>query len=192
MPIKISRDIALIKYRVLPLHAFDQKNDEDFYFLPDYFSFHWIALEKTTNKRLTKEFHKLIKLLEIKELIILGQINKRWISKLTGKRKDFKSIIKALEYFNKNKINKKFNGAVKISTEEINTFIPRFYTITECDGGFFDFYITNEMQNVLFHIHYSGRIKILTLDKEMKEKIKITLSKTKFIDSLREGTDSIK
>jgi hypothetical protein len=191
MATKINRDIALIRFRKLPLLEYDDKIDTEVFYYPKSFSFHWIKLEKLTNKRLTNEFKELVQLLDIRSLIILGQFNKPWISKFTRERKDFKALTKAIKYFKSIKVGKKFNGAIIIQTEEIDVFISNFYTLTRCDSGFSDFYITDVGENLLFHIHYSGEIKILTLRKETKERLRRSLSQTKFIDALREGTDRI-
>lgn len=192
MPKKIDRNIALIKFRTLPLQEYDKETDTDVFYYPKAVSFHWVKLKKVTKKKLTLEFKKLIQKLEINELIILGQINKPWISNYTRKRKDYKSLTKTIDYFDSLKMNKKFNGAIQISIDEIEEFTPYFYTITACDGGFSDYYITDINENILFHIHYSGEIKILTLNDETKKKLKSIISETNFIDSLMEGTDRIK
>ena len=60
MPSKINRDIALIKFRKFPLHEYDEDSDTDVFYYPKSYFFHWIKLEKPTNKKLTIEFGKLI------------------------------------------------------------------------------------------------------------------------------------
>jgi hypothetical protein len=191
MPIKITRDIALIRFRKLPLREYDNKNETDIFHYPEFISFYWIKLEKPTNKKLTMEFKKLIKLLSIEKLVVLGQVNKPWISEHIRGRQDFKTLTKTIEYFKLIKIKKKFNGALEVSREEIDIFIPNFYTLTICDSSFSDYYITDKGENILFHIHYSGEIKILTLTKEIQEKLSSIVSKTKFVDALRDATDRI-
>jgi len=191
MPVKISRDIALIKFRKLPLREYDEINDIEIFHYPKYFSFHWIKLEKPTNKKLTTEFKRLIQLLGVEKLVVFGQINKPWISGFTRERNDLKSLTKAIEYFTSISIKKKFNGALELYTKEIDTFISNFYTLTACDSGFSDYYIIDVDQTILFHIHYSGEIKILTLNKDIQKKLSSHIAKTKFIDALRERTDRL-
>ena len=188
---KINRDISVIKYRSLPLQEYEKETENDVFYYPNSFSFYWIKLEKVTTKKLTKEFKKLIEHLNFDELIILGQINKPWISKFTRRRKDYKQLIKAIKYFDSIKVRKKFNGAIQISTNEIKDFIPNFYTITVCDSGFSDYYLTDTNESLLFHIHYSGEIKILTLNKEIEKKLGYAINETEFVDSFFEGTDRI-
>ena len=56
--------------------------------------------------------------------------------------------------------------------------------ITRCDGGFFDFHFTDENQNIIFYIHYSGEIKIMTLNKKYNEKFKKAVKLIDFVDPL--------
>ena len=191
MPIKIRRDIALINFRNLPLQEYDEENDAEIFYYPKSYFFYWIKLEKPSSKKIAIEFKKLIQSLGFKSLVILGQINKPWISKFTSERNDYKALSKTVEYFASIKIGKKFNGALKISLQEIDEFVANFYTITKCDSGFYDYYITDIDENLLFHIHYSGEIKILALNKEILEKLTSAMTSTKFVDALREGTDRI-
>lgn len=191
MPIKISRDITLIKFRKLPLLEYDDINDTDIFYYPESHSFHWIKIEKPTSKKLTIEFKKLIQLLEIEALIVFGQINKPWLSKHTRKRRDFKALTKSLKYFKSIHIGKNFNGAIKLNINEFDAFISNFYTLTLADGGFSDYYIGDLDENILFHIHYSGEVKVLSLNRDMQEKLSSNIAKTKFIDALREGTDRV-
>lgn len=191
MATKVKRDIALIRFRKLPLLEYDDKIDTEVFYYPKSYLFHWIKLEKSTKKGLTNEFKRLVQLLDIDTLIILGQSNKPWISKFTRERRDCKALTKTIKYFKSLKIGKKFNGAVIIQTEEIDVFISNFYTLTRCDSGFSDFYITDVGENLLFYIHYSGEIKILTLRKEIEQRLRRSLVETKFVDALRKGTDRI-
>lgn len=188
---RISRDICLIKYRHLPLNEYEKECDKDVYFYPKVESTFWIKLEKNSNKKLSKEICNLLKKLNIESLIFLGEINKPWISKFTSSRLDYTPLIKVIEYFKKNKIEKRFNGAVKVEAEEFEKFIMNFYILTRCDGGFFDFNFTDENQNFIFYIHYSGDVRILTLNKKSNEDFLNIVSKTKFIDSMMENANRI-
>ena len=192
MPKKISRDIALIKFRKLPLQEYDRETDTEIFYYPKSFSFFWIKLEKHTTKKLSTEFKKLVEALGLHEFVILGQINKPWISKFTRERKDYLPLVKAIDYFDSIKVKMKFNGAIQITQQELNDFIPNFYTVTRCDGGFYDYYISDVGENILFHIHYSGEIKILTLNTKFGEKLSEAIRQTMFTDSLREESDRIK
>ena len=146
---------------------------------------------RNRSKILISELIKLIKLLEFNAFIFIDAKNKSWISKQTEKRKDFKSLIKTVEYFKSQKIDTKFNGGIEIQFEKLKDFLPHFYRITEADSGFFDYYFTDLNQNLIFYIHYSGEIKILSLNEKINKKLLKVIKKTKFIDSNRENTNRI-
>lgn len=188
---KIKRDICLIKYRNLPLIEYEKETDSEIYYFPKTKYFYWIKLEKENSKILISELIKLLKLLEFNAFIFLDAKNKSWISKQTEKRKDFKSLIKTVKYFKSQKIDTKFNGGIEIQFEKLKEFLPHFYRITEADSGFFDYYFTDLNQNLIFYIHYSGEIKILSLNEKINKKLLKVIKKTKFIDSNRENTNRI-
>lgn len=188
---RIKRDICLIKFRKLPLIEYDKESDADvFHFPKSKYSF-WIKLEKNSAKNLVAQIIKLLKILELKTFIFLDAKNKSWISKQTKERKDHKPLIKAVEYFQSLKIDKKFNGGIQIELEKLNEFLPHFYTITRCDSGFFDYYFTDLNQNIIFYIHYSGEVQIICLNKQINSKFLEAVKQTKFVDSFREKTNQI-
>lgn len=189
---KISRDICIIKYRKLPLSEYEKESDEDICYHPEIHSFYWLKLSKELKSQLPNQILLLAKSLDIDNLIFLGEINKPWISKFTASRKDFKPLIKAVEYFKKNKIEKRFNGGVKVENTEIVDFIENLQIITGCDAGFFDFNFIDEDENYLFHIHSTGELKVIALNEIANTNFLKNLNLTKFIDSERENTNRIK
>ncbi len=121
----------------------------------------------------------------------MSGFNTKWISNWTKNRKDYKPLIKTLEYFKSIKVNGNFNGAIEVKKDELASFLPHFYMITRCDGGFFYYYFTNQNEDILFYLHYSGELKIITLNKKYDEKFRTVIKKTQFIDCLRDNTDRI-
>ena len=187
---KIKRDIFLIKYRKLPLLEYEKETDSDIFYYPECNYIYWIKLEKDNPQKLITEFIKLLDLFEFKKFIFLGSINKPWISKITKKRKDYKPLIKTLKYFSYIKVNNKFNGGIEIDKDYIKDFLKNFYTITRCDGGFFDYYFSDINQNILFYLHYSGEFKILPLTDDVNDKFLEIIKKTNFVDALRNESDT--
>lgn len=189
---KISRDICIIKYRKLPLCEYEKAIDDDICYYPEIHSFYWLKLNKEFEKKLASQIVLLTENLNIHKLIFLGRMNKPWISKFTESRKDYKPLMKAVEYFKKHKIEKRFNGGVKVENKELKNFIKNFYVVTRCDGGFFDFNFMDENENYLFYIHYSGELKVLILNENANEEFLKKIKETNFIDSERESTDRLK
>lgn len=188
---KISRDICLIKYRKLPLCEYDKETEEEFYYHPEIHSFYWLKLQEGLEKKLSSEIVSLTKKLNIDKLIFLSEQNKPWISKFTESRKDYKPLIKTIEYFKSHKIEKRFNGGVNVGSKELEKFIQNYYIITRCDGGFFDFNFIDENENYIFYIHYSGELKVLTLNEKSNELFLSKINETKFVDSMRDNTNRI-
>lgn len=189
---KISRDICLIKYRKFPLCEFDKKIEEDICYFPKINSLYWLKLDDNSESKLILEIVSLIRKLNVKKSIFMSERNQKWISKSTEKRKDFEPLTKAVEYFKSHKIEKKFNGGVKVGNEELNRFLENIYTLTKCDGGFFDFNFIDKNENYIFYIHYSGELKVLTLNENANQNFLKIINETKFVDSMRENTNRIK
>lgn len=187
---KISRNICLIKYRKLPLCEYDKSIGDDVNFHPDIYSIYWLKLED--ENELPNQLLLLTKMLGVDELVFLRENNKPWISKFTESRQDYKPLIKAVEYFKKHAIEKRFNGGVKVGISKLGEFIENFYMITRCDGGFHDFNFIDENENYLFYIHYSGELKVITLNKNANTLFLKQIDKTNFIDCEREHSNRIK
>ena len=177
---RIERAVCLIKFRKLPLIAYDKETDAEVYYFPKHKALYSIELEKTSADILAKQLIKLFELLNFKTFIFLNAKNNPWISKQTEKRTDSKPLITTINYFKSLKINNKFNGGVQIDCENLNEFLPHFYRITQCDGGFFDYHFTDINQNIIFYIHYSGKVRVLCLNKKSDTKFLEIIKQTPF------------
>lgn len=189
---KIKRDICIIKYRNLPLLEYVKDSDVPVEYFPYTRNMYWIKHENNTSKELVTELIALLKLMEFKSFIFLDACNKPWVSKKTEQRKDFKPLIKTIDYFKTLKLTGKFNGGVYVERGKLKEFLPHFYRITQCDGGFFEHHFTDIEQNIVFYIHYSGEIKLLVLNKKANKKFLTAVKQTRFFDTLRENVDRIK
>ena len=180
---KLSRDICLIKYRIFPLSAFDKKVDKDYFYYPPVYSFYWIQTKEDTKKNIVKESCKLVSKLEIDTLVFLGEFNKSWISKFTASRTDNKRLLKALDYFKTAKIGTKFNGAVVVNKKHFAKFLKHFFVLTGCDSGFSDFNFIDVNEDFIFHLHYSGELKVLCLNEKANTNFLSSITDTNFIDA---------
>ncbi|QES88565.1 hypothetical protein [Rhizosphaericola mali] len=188
---RISRNICLIRFRKLPLIEYEKETQSEVIYFPKSKYLYWLKLEKGSTEILEDQIIKLLKLLKFKTFIFLDARNKSWISKQTEKRKDFKPLIKTIEYFKSLKINSKFNGGIQVESEKLNEFLPHFYTITRSDSEFFDYHFTDINQNIIFYIHYSGEVQIICLNKKSNVIFKEVIKQTKFLDSFRDNTNRI-
>ena len=180
---KITRDICLIKYRKFPLRDFEK--DEEISFYPKIYSHNWFKVEHKSDAELIEilsaELPKLYENLNVENLIFFGDNNRNWISKFTEEREDDKLLIDSVDYFNNNKVGKRFNGAVKVSRAELPEFIKHFFVLTRCDGDFAYYHFLDDKENVLGFIHYSGEIRFDILNQKTEKMFVEEIKKTKFI-----------
>jgi hypothetical protein len=99
---------------------------------------------------------------------------------LSSKRTDYVSIKKAVRYFEKNKLGKKFNGGVQVSISELPEFIKHFYCITKSDAKFHGFYFSDPAQNILGFIHHGGEVLLQILIEEFENQFVMSIKKTAF------------
>lgn len=195
MLLKIKRQDCLDRFSKFPTRAYDKIKDEDVFSYPEVYAFYWLKLvSKSTTARtkmLATEIAALFQKLNIDKLIFLGDTNCPWISKSSAERTDVKSLIKAITYLTENKIGKRFNGAIEVDISELFVFVQHFYTITRCDAAFSNFHFMDKGQNIIGFIHYSGELRIDTLNKKTNDIFLDSIRTTKFQDSLREDTDRI-
>jgi hypothetical protein len=190
LPIKkIKRDICLITFRNLPLSAYDKKNDSDVFYYPDLVAVYWMKIEDDKAKVLIEQLINLFELLNFEKFIFMNTQNKAWISKLTKKRKDFKPLIKTVNYFKSIQVGTSYNGGLEVKRRKMLEFLPHFYRITRADSGFFEYHFTDIHQNIIFYLHYSGQLKVMFLNKVIQEKFNLAIIKTKFVDTLSERAD---
>ncbi|MBF6640144.1 hypothetical protein IVB69_01495 [Flavobacterium sp. J49] len=130
---------------------------------------------------MSSEITKLYKNLSVESLIFFGDYDRNWISKFTEERKDYKPLIESVDYFKEQKINKRFNGAVKVNLSELEKFIKHFFVLTRCDSDFAYYHFLDEKENLLGFIHYSGEIRFDTLNEKMDKMLLEELDNTKFV-----------
>ena len=187
----ITRDLALVKYRNFPLLAFEKDLDDYFSYCPKYVGLYWIKLKEENDAFLIDELLKLLNFFKTQDLIFLEQIDKPWISKPMSKRFSLAIYNKAIRFFKNNDIWTKFNGAVIVQREDFKEFLTYFFTLTKFEGYFWDHYFSDERQNILFSIHYSGEIQVITLNEEINKSFLSFVKNTEFIDSFRKDTDRL-
>jgi len=184
MLLRIAREVCLAKYRNFPLSPFDVNTYEEFFYYPKIISGGWYYLHSNTKREfsniLKMEFTKLIRACKFESLIFFGDKTTPWVTKLSAKRTDYVSIIKAIEYFEINQLGKKFNGGVQVGITDLPEFIKHFYSIVRSDASFHGFYFSDENQKLLGSIHYSGEVLFQTLDLEFNSQFEKYLRSTQF------------
>jgi hypothetical protein len=187
MLVKIKREDCLKLYSKFPLREYDPKEDEEKFFYPKIYSTSgWMKLPSKSTKGLTKilatEISKLIKDLGYNKLIFLGDTDQYWISKLSIERDDYRPLKEALEYLESHKVGRRFNGALEVDQVELFTFLKHFYCLTGCDSSLPYFHFMDTGQNFIGYIHYTGEVRIDTLNKDAAVNISNAIAKTNFLN----------
>ena len=192
---KIKRQDCLNKFPKFPQREYDKLKDDEVFSYPKIHSLYWLKLESKSSRGLTKilatELTVLFQKLNIDKLIFLGDTKYPWISKLSAERVDYRPLTNALTYLTENKIGRRFNGAIEVDITELSVFIQHFYIMTRCDASFAYFHFMDKGQNLIGYIHYSGELRIDTLNKKTDKLFLETIRTTKFQDELREGSNRI-
>ena len=186
MLVKIKRQDCLNIFSKFPLREYDPKTDEEKFFYPKvYATTGWLTLNSKSKGGLTKllaiELTQLIKNLGYDKLIFLGDTNQCWTSKLSLQRDDYKPLKEALEYLMNNKIGRKYNGALEVDQLELFVFLKHFYCLTRCDASLPYFHFMDKGQNLIGNIHYTGEVRIDTLNKVTAKKVSTLIPKTNFL-----------
>lgn len=161
---KISRKDCLKKYPLFPLRHYDEDHDEEDFFYPPVISGQWLELSINNDEELTdklaKELTSLLKSLDIDYLVFLGDTEQPWLSTLALERRDYMPLVEAVRYFMHHQIDRAFNGGVAVSMGNLEIFLIHFYTLVRCDASLPYFHFTDNNQQILVTIHYSGQVRI--------------------------------
>jgi hypothetical protein len=181
---KISREECLKNYPVFPLRHYDETTDEEEFFYPQVISGQWMELGIKDRSELTLKLAKaltgLLRLLNIDQLIFLGDTDQNWISRLAGRRKDYLPFTEAVIYFIEHQINTSFNGGVIVSIDDLEEFLNHFYTLTSCDASLPYFYFIDNNVQILGTIHYSGQIRIHRFSEQAEKLFNKMITDTDF------------
>ena len=192
---KIKRQHCLDKFPKFPQREYSKSIDEEIFFYPEIQSLYWLKLKSKSSNELTKilatEITSLFERLNIFKLVFLGDTKRTWISKLSAERDDYKPLINAISYLKENKIGRRFNGAIEVDISELFDFIQHFYIMTKCDGSLPYFHFMDKGQNLIGYIHYTGEVRIDTLNKKTNCLFLKTIKTTKFQDQKIVGTSRI-
>lgn len=163
---------------------YDVNTDEEIFYFPKVFKSGWYDLPSTPKrlfpKRIAAELSNLILTCEFKSLIFLSDKDSPWITKLSANRSDHPPIIKAVEYFESNKLGKKFNGGIEVPVTDLPEFIRHYFCLIRSDASFHAGYFSDPSQLFLGCIHHSGEVQFCLLNKKFDLTFSAAIAKTKF------------
>jgi hypothetical protein len=192
---KIKRQDCLNKFPKFPQRDYDKSKDEEVFSYPKIHSSYWLKLESKSSrgfaKMLATEIKGIFEKLNIDKLVFLGDTKYPWISKSSAERTDYNPLTNALTYLTENKIGRRFNGAIEVDISELIVFLQHFYIMTRCDASFAYFHFMDKGQNLIGYIHYSGELRVDTLNKKTDNSFLKVIKTTRFQDEHREGSSRI-
>jgi hypothetical protein len=182
----IKREDCLKDYPSFPLRHYDEISDEEKYCYPEVFATQWIHVTLDNKNEFTEllalELTKLVKELGYSKLIFLGDTEQSWISKLSMERNDYEPLNEALQYLTSNNVDKDFNGGLQVTKTDHYEFFKHFYCLISCDASLPYFHFMDVDQNLIGYIHYSGEVRIDTLNKRTQQLFESALKETRFTE----------
>ena len=177
---KISRQQAQKGFSIFPSITFRNKKEE--YHYPKIFKTYILTIPSKTfkghSKLMGKNLQSLVEKLKFDSLIFSGDTDFPWL----GQTNDYKPVKDAIDFLVKNKIGKKFNGAIQVPLNELPEFISHLSWLTRCNASLPMIYFTDKDQTLLGSICKYGNLHIDTIDKVADGKIKEIIKEGLFID----------
>ncbi|MGB4775450.1 MAG: hypothetical protein WBP45_09780 [Daejeonella sp.] len=180
MLIKIDRQEAITKFPILPLRHYDSKKDEDLFQSPKVFANYVLTLPSKSYRGLQKllgtQLTFLVKNFGYDQLIFLGDIDIPWLKRVDT----YESFQDALQYLVDKKIGKRFNGALQVDTDELQTFIKNLSWLVRTNGIVQYVHFTDPGQNFVGNICQYGNVHVSTKNKTADKYFKDIVSKSQF------------
>ncbi|MDQ3682221.1 MAG: hypothetical protein M3352_04000 [Bacteroidota bacterium] len=177
---KIKRQDSINKYPKLPLREYNSKEEQYDSFYPSTFTGYVLTLPsksfKGHIKLLGKEITNLTTLLGFDKLIFLGDLNTPWLYR----DHNFKQAKEGLQYLERNKVGKKFNGALQVDSLELATFIKHLAWLIRTNVVLPYVHFIDPEQNIIGTICQYGNLHIYSVNKKAGKHLKELISKSKF------------
>jgi len=174
--IKVGRKAFLEKY---PTYVHSKRNGDD-YVSPEIFSSYILYLEAGSTQgkcnKLSRELAKLLTLLNYTEINFLGESSIPWLYR----EHDYRPVKQALTYLADNNINKSFNGAIKVSLENLPEFTKSLFWLVRCNGIVMYVNFSDNGFNFTASICQCGNLHISTLHENLDAAFRNAVNRTAF------------
>ena len=181
MLIKIDRQEAIDKFRILPLRYYNSNEDEVVIKYPKVFANYVLTLSSKSYKGhiklLAAELVSLANNFGFDKFIFLGDEDIPWLRRLNT----YDIFQEALQYLVDNKISKRFNGALQVDTTEISIFIKHLTWLVRTNGILPYVHFIDPAQTIIGSICQYGNLHISTKNKTIDKKFKNVIAKSSFI-----------
>lgn len=177
---KIRRQDCLDQYEPFPLRSYDLQKEEEEFFYPQVYKSYILTLPSKSFKghlnALGKEVTKLSQALHADTLIFLGDTETPWLYQ----KNDYKPVKEAQLYLTDKGIGKRFNGALKVDTTELPTFIKHLAWLTRCNAALPSFHFIDEGQHIVGSICKYGNLHLDTLNENAEKALIAFIHHSKF------------
>ena len=128
-------------------------------------------------KKIADSLFRLITEMQYESLIFLGDNKRAWLYQ----NNEYKPAKAALQYLIDYKINKTFNGAIKVESTNLFEFIKHLFPISRFNAALPTFYFMDPGQNMLGSICQYGNVHLYTLNMKTDRLINDKLKGSGFI-----------
>jgi len=179
MLIKISYQDCLNNHPLFP--RVDNANEQLFY--PKVRASYILRLHSRSAKgharTLSLELPRLIGHMNIGSLIFLGDSKRAW----RYQESNYPPVHEAHLYLERNKVGKRFDGALEVTLEELPAFVKHLYWLVRCNAALPVFHFMNDQQDFVGSICQYGNVHISTLSTSADNLFPVALEKSNFINA---------
>lgn len=173
---KIRRPNALRDFPAFPY--FDEVRDEPVY--PKTYNTFLLTTESQTITehliKLSNALHQLLSYLGNDSLIFLSIAEEAWLCQ----HNKYPKAEEAYQYLIKNRIDKRFNGAIEVNIAYIKEFIPHLFWLTRCNGCLPETYFLSKSQNFIGTICKFGNLHLDLLVEDGDKQFDAALNASSF------------
>src|SRR5258708_465910 len=127
---------------------------------------------------LSRELDKLFHLVDIENLIFLGEYKRAW----RYQENPYPPVQDALAYLKECKVSKKFDGALDVPRSKWSIFFKHLFWLTRCNAALPTFHFMDAGQTLLGSICQYGNIHLNTLTIKGENKLLQVLDETNFVE----------
>jgi len=114
--------------------------------------------------------------LDFKELYFLGDSTAPWLYR----NHSYKPVAKASVYLANEGITTTFNGAIKVSSNELSLFLKHLFWLVRCNGVVFHPHFTDAGYNIVANICQYGNLHISTLNEATDDMLNTVIAEAGF------------
>lgn len=157
-------------------------NEKETFFFPKVSQTHVLSLSSKPAKghagNLSRELDCLFRLIGLENLIFLGEYRRAW----RYQENSYPPVQDALAYLKENRITKKFDGGLDVSSDEWPNFFRHLFWLVRCNAALPAFHFMDSHQTMIGAICQYGNLHLSPLTSEAEKKFLQARDKTSFAE----------